>query len=1016
MKIAEVTIKKKVITTVLIILAIGAGIISYGKMGRLEDPEFTIKDIVISTLYPGATAKEVEREVTDVIEQAAQQLGQTKEVVSESHVGLSIVTVTIKDKYDKFSMPQVKDELRRKVNDASGKLPPGCGKPVINDDYGDVYGVYIAFTGDNYSIAELNDYLKFLKRELLLVQDVKKVEIFGNIPEVVYVEMQREKMSQLGISQEQIYNSLAAKNLVSDAGKVKAGPDYIPIQPSGEFTSVDQFGDLLISKTSDRLIYLKDVAKIKRGYQDPPTYIQRFNGKPSLAIGISCVDGGNVVTMGNALTARYKELKASAPAGIAGGIISLQSDAVTQAVNGFVVNLVEAILIVIVVLLIFMGVRSGLIIGAVLLITICATFIIMKSQGIILQRISLGALIIALGMLVDNAIVVTEGMLVRIEAGEDKIKSANEIVSQAMFPLLGGTLVAIIAFGVIGLSQDSTGEFCRSLFQVVGISLLMSWFTAITVTPFLCSLFIKPKKRKEGEAAVDPYGGTFFVFYKKFLSFCLRFRWITCGIMAGLLALAVFGFDYVDKSFFPPSTRPQFMIDCWRTEGTDIRETEKTAKKIEDYLMKLDHVTDVTTIVGQGAARFLLTYTAQKNDSCYFTHLVSVDDPKVLAKLTDEVQKYLNETELDVVTVVKPFEMGPGGGAKIEARFSGPDSSVLRSLAEQSMEIMYESGEARGIRTDWKEMIPVVEPIMLETQARRAGIERPDVCKIIQMTFDGTKAGIYRERDTLLNIMARAPENERDNVAYLNDIQIWSPIAEKMIPLRQVIAGFSTVFKDSIRFRRNRRLTITVLCDQKKGPSSILFNKLRPKIEELKLPPGYMLEWGGEFENSNDAQAGLAANAPLFLIVMVLIVIFLFNSIKKPLVIWLTVPLAMIGITAGLLISKQPFGFMALLGMLSLVGMQIKNAIVLLDEFNTQIKMGKPQFQAILDASVSRIRPVSMAAATTVLGMMPLLLDDFFKAMAVTIMFGLTFACLLTMIVVPVFYAIIFRVKWVKEV
>jgi len=457
------------------------------------------------------------------------------------------------------------------------------------------------------------------------------------------------------------------------------------------------------------------------------------------------------------------------------------------------------------------------------------------------------------------------------------------------------------------------------------------------------------------------------------------------------------------------------MIDCWRTEGTDIRETEKTAEKIENYLMKLDHVTDVTTIVGQGAARFLLTYTAQKNDSCYFTHLVSVDDPKVLAELTDEVQKYLNETELDVVSVVKPFEMGPGGGAKIEARFSGPDGSVLRSLAEQSMRIMYESGEARGIRTDWKEMIPVVEPIMLETQARRAGIERPDVCKIIQMTFDGTKAGIYRERDTLLNIMARAPENERDNVAYLNDIQIWSPIAERMIPLRQIISGFNTVFKDSIRFRRNRRLTITVQCDQQKGPSSILFNKLRPEIEAIKLPPGYMLEWGGEFENSSDAQAGLAANAPLFLIVMVLIVIFLFNSIKKPLVIWLTVPLAMIGITAGLLISKQPFGFMALLGMLSLVGMQIKNAIVLMDEFNTQVKMGKPQFQAILDASVSRIRPVSMAAATTVLGMMPLLLDDFFKAMAVTIMFGLTFACLLTMIVVPVFYAIIFRVKWVKE-
>ena len=1016
MKIAEVTIKNNVITSVMIFLAVVIGIISYGQMGRLEDPEFTIKDIVITTLYPGATAEEVEEEVTDVIEQAAQQLGQTKEVVSESHVGFSLVTVTMKDKYDKKSMPQVKDELRRKINDAVSKLPPGAGRPVVNDDYGDVYGVYIAFTGDNYSIAELNDYLKFLKRELLLVQDVKKVEIFGNIPEVIYVEMKRERMSQLGISQEQIYKALASKNLVSDAGKVTVGPDYIPIHPSGEFTSVEQFGNLLISKTPERLIYLKDVAQIRRGYKDPPTYMQRFNGKPSLALGISCVDGGNVVVMGEALEKRFKELKAFAPAGIESGIISMQSQAVTQAVNGFVVNLIEAIIIVIIVLLIFMGVRSGLIIGAVLLITICASFIIMKSEGIVLQRISLGALIIALGMLVDNAIVITEGMLIKIESGEDKIKAANDIVSQTMFPLLGGTLVAITAFGVIGLSEDSTGEYCRSLFQVVGISLLMSWFTAISVTPFLCAKFIKPKPRKDGEEAVDPYGGGFFLVYKKFLSSCLRLRWLTIAIMVVLLALSIFGFKYVDKSFFPPSTRPQFMIDCWRFEGTDIYDTEKSAIKIEKYLKKLEHVTDITTIIGQGAARFLLTYTAEKNDSCYFTFLVSVDDPKYLSDLISKVQKHLDQTELDIISVVKPFEMGPGGGAKIEARFSGPDSKVLRALAEKSMKLMYESEEAKGIRIDWKEMIPVVEPILLEAQASRTGIERPDVCQTLQMTFDGTKAGIYRERDTLLNILARAPKKERDNVAYINNIQIWSPAADKMIPLRQVVAGFKTVFKDSIRFRKNRRLTITVQCDPKKGPASVLFAKLKPQIEALKLPSGYMLEWGGEYENSSDAQAGLAANAPLFLLIMILIVIFLFNSIKKTLVIWLTVPLAMIGITAGLLIAGQPFGFMALLGMLSLVGMQIKNAIVLIDEFNTQMKTGKTPFQAILDSAVSRIRPVSMAAATTVLGMMPLLLDDFFKAMAVTIMFGLTFACVLTMVVVPVFYAIIFNVKWEKAV
>jgi len=1014
MNIAETTINNRVITTVLIVLAVVGGIISYQSMGRLEDPEFTIKDVLITTLYPGATAEEVEREVTDVIEQAAQQLGQTKEVVSESHVGFSIVTVTIKDKYDKFSMPQVKDELRRKITDAQGKLPPGAGTPVINDDYGDVYGVYIAFTGDNYSIAELYDFLKYLKRELLLVQDVKKVEIFGNIPEVVYVEMMREKMSQLDITQQQIYDALSSKNLVSDAGKVVVGTDYIPIQPSGEFTSVEQFGDLLINNDPNKLIYLRDVAKITRGYKDPPVYIQRFNSKPALALGISCVEGGNVVTMGDALAARFNELKSQAPAGIDSGIMALQSVSVTEAVNGFVINLIEAIIIVIIVLLIFMGLRSGLIIGGVLLITICATFIVMKSQGIMLERISLGALIIALGMLVDNAIVVTEGLMVKIHAGEDKIKSSNEVVGQTMFPLLGGTLVAIAAFGVIGLSDDSTGEFCRSLFQVVAISLLLSWVTAITITPFLCTTFFHAKPKKEGEKTEDPYGGVFFRVYKKFLSVCLRLRWLTVAVIIGLLALAVFGFKYVDKTFFPPSTRPQFMVNFWLPEGTDIRETEKTAAVIEKHIMGLEHVTDIGTIVGQGAARFLLTLTAEKNNTCYAYFLVSVDDSKWLSKLMADVQKYLDETQLNAAAVVQAFEMGPGGGAKIEARFSGPEGEVLRRLAKQSEMIMYADGGARGIRTDWREMIPVVKPLLSEEQARRVGIERPDLCKTLQMSFDGTKAGIYRERDELLNIMARAPENERNDISDMNNIQIWSPAAKKMIPLRQVISGFETVFEDSIRFRRDRRPTITAQCDQRTGPATALLNRIKPKIEAIKRPPGYTLEWGGEFENSNNAQAGIAANAPIFLIAMVLIVIFLFNSIKQPLVIWFTVPFAMIGISVGLLLTRQPFGFMALLGMLSLVGMQIKNAIVLIDEINSQLKLGKQPFTAVLDSAVSRIRPVCMAAATTVLGMMPLLLDAFFKSMAVTIMFGLTFACILTMIVVPVFYVIIFRIKWEK--
>lgn len=1019
MNIGEFSLTQKTSTLVITVLFVVGGLFSYMKLGRLEDPEFTIKTAVVITQYPGATAEEVEQEVTEVIEQAVQQLGQLDNVESQSQKGLSMVTVNVKDKYDKTTLPQVWDELRRKVNDAQSKLPPGAGQSLVNDDFGDVYGVFFAITGDGYSYKELEDICKYLQRELSTVQDVAKIMFFGNISERIYVEMSRTKMAQFGLQKDQIYKLLSEKNLVADAGKVHVGTEYIQIRPTGEFASVEELGNLLITQggtmpgTERKFVTLRDIATIRRGYQDPPNSILRTNGQPAIALAISTVQGGNVVTMGQALQKRMQELAPTLPFGIDFHKLSIQSESVVTSIQGFVTSLWQAIVIVIIVLMIFMGFKSAVLIGLVLLITILGTFIIMDYNGVMLERISLGALIIALGMLVDNAIVITEGMMIRIQAGDEKRKVVREIVGQNAIPLFGATVIAVLAFAAIGTSQDSTGEFCRSLYQVILYSLMLSWVTAVTVTPLFCSMAFKadPKVAAAGGERSNPYDKGFFKVFRGFLAVCLRLRWIILLLTIGALVAAVIGFGKVAQSFFPDSTRPQFQVDFWLPQGTHIYDTEKEAIKVEAYFHGIDGVTDVYTSVGQGMPRFLLTYNSEKTNSSYAYFLVSVDDYRKIPALLQQVQRDLEAQFPDAIPIAYPFMLGPAEATKIQVRVSGPDRSILRGLADQVLQIMREDGHLIGVQTDWRDKVKDYRPILADVPARNNGIERPDVAAVLQEAFDGKVSGIYREGKNLIPIVSRPPQAEREDISDIKNLVIWSQVAGRNIPLQQVTAGFETVFDDSIIFRRDRMRTITVKSNPREEMASVALGRLMPKINAISVPEGYKIAWGGEYEDSADAQAALASKIPLFVIMMILIVIFLFNNLRQPLVIWLSVPLAIIGVTAGLLGTGQPFGFMALLGGLSLVGMQIKSAIVLIDQINVDMRGGKHVYDAILDSGVSRMRPVMMSAATTVLGMAPLLFDAFFVAMAVTIMAGLTFATVLTLVVVPVLYAIIYNVK-----
>jgi len=976
-------------------------------MSRHEDTEFTIKVALVMTPYPGASAEEVEQEVSDYLEIAVQQLGQLDRVESKSDRGLSTLTVTVKDNYDAETLPQVWDELRRKIGDAAGGLPAGAGQPIVIDDYGDVYGVFVAVTADGYTYAELKNYVDFLRRELLLVDDVGKIATYGERTEAIYISFDRDRMSQLGISSSGIVDDLLQKNLVTNSGRVRVGSEFITIEPTGGLSAIEQFEELIIRGSGGQQILLRDIATIRRDYVDPQNTILRFDGKLSIGLGISTIAGGNVVTMGEALRDRMIELEGQRPVGMDFGIVSMQSDAVAAAISGFVVSLLQAVTIVIVVLLLFMGLRSGLLIGAVLLVTIVGSFIFLNPMAVALERISLGALIIALGMLVDNAIVIVDGILIRMQKGEKPEAAASAVVKQSAWPLLGATIIAILAFAAIGTSDDSTGEFCRSLFQVVMVALLLSWVTAVTITPLLCVMFLKPPKQEQGRT--DPYGSGFYLKYKAVLQGCIRKRYLTTVVVAGMFGTALWGFTYVDQSFFPGSTRPQFMLDLWLPQGTHIDVTASQVAEVEQYLGEFDEITHVTSLIGQGGLRFLLTYTPELLNGAYAQLLVDVDDYRSIERIGPIIERELQARYADTLSYYSSFQLGPGSTGKIQARFSGPDIPVLRRFAEQTKAIFRADSDSKSIRTDWRQRVKVIRPVLADQRANISGITRPMVAQAMAEAFQGRVAGYYRENDLQIPIILRAEDYLRQDIASAQNLQIWSPIAQRMIPLRQVVSEFETSFEDEIINRRDRKRTMTIYADPEEGLATALFSRVRPQVEAIELPPGYALEWGGEYEDSGKAQAALAGSIPIFVLAMILVTIALFNSLRQPLIIWLCVPLALIGVTLGLLSTGQPFGFMALLGFLSLMGMLIKNAIVLIDQINIEQTEGKELLTAIIDAGASRLRPVAMAALTTALGMIPLVMDAFFASMAITIIGGLMFATVLTMVVVPVFYAMFYK-------
>ncbi|EHR6924609.1 multidrug efflux RND transporter permease subunit VmeV [Vibrio parahaemolyticus] len=1015
MNIAEYSIKNKVISWLfIVILAIG-GVTSFLELGRLEDPAFTIKDAMIVATYPGATSKEVEEELTYPLEKEIRKLPYIDRITSTSSNGMSQIMVSMKMDYGPDELPQIWDEMRRKINDLQPTLPQGVQSLQIIDDFGDVYGVMLMLTGDDYDYVELKRYADHLRREIELVDGVGKVDIAGDQQEMLFVEISLDRLASLNLDMNVVSGLLNQQNNVVSAGEVMVNGESLVIRPSGTLNTVQALENLIIhGRDTGNLIRLKDVATITRSIQEKPGNMILFNGKKAINIGISFASGVNVVEVGERLNAELSSLESIKPAGLDMSYFYNQAQEVDDSVKAFVISLAEAVAIVIIVLLFTMGLRSGVIIGVVLLLTVFGTFILMNYNNIELHRISLGALIIALGMLVDNAIVVVEGILVGLKKGRTKVQAAVDIVKQTQWPLLGATVIAITAFAPIGLSQDATGEFMGSLFWVLCFSLFLSWVTAITLTPFLADLLLKEEEKDTNGEDEDPYKGWLFVVFGALLKFSLRFRWMTVAAMVALLVGAVIAFGNVKQQFFPPSNTPMFYVDMWMPEGTDIRQTIKQAEKVESYIRQQDDIDFVSVSIGQGLQRFALTYQPEKSYEAYAQFQVRTTDRdnmfKLLHKLDDNLAKTFDEPTFQF----KLMEFGPSPASKIEARITGPDPKVLRELAVQVEDILHTDQGARNIRHDWRERTKELVPVFNESKARRLGISKEDLSSTLQMAFGGSTFGVLRDGTHTLPIMMRLPEAERVDFESLQNVKIWSPSLQTYIPVDQIIDGVELDWSEPLIQRRDRKRTLTVLADHdvlSDDTAASLFARVQPKVMALHIPEGYEITWGGEYESSKDAQEGLFGSLPMGYLLMFIITILLFNSIKKPLVIWFTVPLSIIGVAFGLLTTNMPFSFTAFLGLLSLSGMILKNGIVLLDQINLELESGKDPYLAIVDSAISRVRPVSMAALTTILGMIPLVFDAFFGSMAITIMAGLGFATVLTLIVVPVMFAILFRIK-----
>ena len=1008
MKLVKYFLQKKSVTLLLLVLILAGGLFSYIKMGKLEDAPFTIKQALVLTPYPGASPSEVQSQVTDILEESIQSLSELYYLKTENRAGLSKITVYVKKETRADEMQQLWDKLRRKVNDVQSKLPDGAGPSVVNDDFGDVLGVFYGLTGNGHTYRELEDEAKIIKNELLKVKDVAKVEIYGVQTPTIDVSVSPSVMAQSGITTSDIVRAFEAQNKVVDAGGIDAGQNRLRIESTGNFYSLDDIRNLTIVSRSGEHFRLADIAQIEESYQTPASNLMRINAQPAIGIAISTVPTGNVVDMAKAVKDRIDKLSQSMPEGYELTSIYDQGYESDVANQGFILNLIISVLTVIAILLFFIGFKNGTLIGSGLIFSIFATLIVMMACGIALQRMSLAAIIIAMGMLVDNAIVVSDSALINMERGMRKRVAIMRACSATALPLLAATVIAILTFLPIYYSPHITGELLSSLVVVIGVSLMFSWVFALTQTPFFIQEFVRRPRPEELKAAL--FDGKYYNRFRNSLHWVLCHRSVTIGSLVVMLILSAWSFKFIPKVFVPALDKQYFTVDMWLPEGTNINETDRMASNLANYIRGHEETEMVSTYIGRTPPRYHLSNVAFGPQSNYAQILVKCKTSQESRKLHALLQDSIRQQYPEPLIKVNKFELSPLTEAVIEARFLGPDPAVLDSLTGKAIEIMRRNPKVADARNEWGNMSLMIRPVYDPVKAGALGITKAQMMQSVKSVSDGTPIGIYRDNEKKVPVLLKSEGVHITDVQSLGDFPVWN--GEHSAPLSQVTEKIETTWEFPQIRTYNRQLSMAAMCGVKPGHTMAeVHGEIREEIEAIELPEGYSFFWDAQYKDQGEAMQAIAKFFPLAFLMLVVILVALFGNFRQPIIILCILPLSLIGVAVGMLLTGFDFGFFPIAGWLGLLGMIIKNVIVLLDEINIQRRNGVAPYTAVVEATVSRTRPVLMAATTTILGMVPLLFDIAFGGMAATIIFGLTFATLLTLFITPTLYAMFYKIK-----
>lgn len=1008
MKLVKYFLSKKPVTILLLVLVLAGGLLAYVKMGKLEDAPFTIKQALVLTPYPGASPSEVQSQVTDVLEESIQALGELYYLKTENRAGLSKITVYVKKETRADEMQQLWDKLRRKVSDVQSKLPEGAGPSVVNDDFGDVLGVFYGLTGSGHSYRELEDEAKLIKNEILKVKDVAKVEIYGTQTPTIDISVSPSVMARSGITMADIARAFEAQNKVVDAGGIDVGSNRLRIESTGNFYSLDDIRNLTIVSRTGEHFRLADITRIEESYQTPASNLMRINGQPAVGIAISTVPTGNVVDMAAAVKESLQQMSGSMPEGFE--LVTLYDQGYESAVanQGFILNLIISVLTVVAILLFFIGFKNGLLIGSGLVFSIFATLIVMLCTDIALQRMSLAAIIIAMGMLVDNAIVVSDSALVNMQRGMRKRVAIMRACSSTALPLLAATVIAILTFLPIYFSPHITGELLSSLVIVIGVSLMFSWVFALTQTPFFIQEFVRRPRPEELKSTL--FDGKYYNMFRRSLRWVIKHRYATIACMVLLLVLSAWSFKFIPKVFVPALDKQYFTVDVWLPEGSNIDETGKLAEEMAEYIRTHGEAEMVSTFIGRTPPRYYLSNVAFGPQSNYTQLLVKCHTSEESRRLNAALQDSIRLKFPGPLIKVNKFELSPLTEAVIEARFLGPDPAVLDSLVGQAIEIMRRNPKVADARNEWGNMALMLRPVYDPVKAGELGITKAQMMQSVKSISDGVPVGIYRDNEKKVPVLLKSEGYDITDAASLGNFSVWN--GERSAPLSQVTERIETTWEFPQMRTYNRQLSMAAMCGVKPGHTMAeVHGEIRSEIEAMLLPPGYTFFWDSQYKDQGEAMEAIAKYFPLAFLMLIVILVALFDNFRQPIIILCILPLSLIGVAVGMLLTGFDFGFFPIAGWLGLLGMIIKNVIVLIDEINIQRREGVPAYTAVIESTVSRTRPVLMAATTTILGMVPLLFDIAFGGMAATIIFGLTFATLLTLFVTPALYILFYRIK-----